>query len=260
MATEKDRHAETVIRNHAMWSIASGAIPLALADMAATSAVQLDMIRNLCEIYEVDFEVTKGKALVTSLTSAVLTRAAAASVVKMVPVAGSLLGSVTGGVLAGASSYSLGMTFKQHLAGGGTILDIDVESLKRAYREQFEKGKQVVREWQREAADEVKESRFRFEDLVRRKRPDGPSGAQRSESTTAEQDDTDYAEILDDEPGAATAGARGTGAKAPGAAGSHSPRDGDLAAKLAELTSLRERGLISEGDFESTKARLLGSL
>ena len=254
MPTEKDRHADTVIRNHAMWSIASGAIPLALADMAATSAVQLDMIRNLCEIYEVDFEVTKGKALVTSLTSAVLTRAAAASVVKMVPVAGSLLGSVTGGVLAGASSYSLGMTFKQHLAGGGTILDIDVESLKRAYREQFEKGKQVVKEWQREAADEVKESRFRFEDLVRRKRPDGPAGSQRATSE-AEAGET-YADILDEEPAAA----RAEGSGSAGAASTSAAADGRLAAKLGELASLRERGLISEADYEATKARLLEAM
>ena len=243
MATEKDRHADTVIRNHSMWSIASGAIPLALADLAATSAVQLDMIKQLCEIYEVDFEVTKGKALVTSLTSAVLTRAAAASVVKMVPVAGSLLGSVTGGVLAGASSYSLGMTFKQHLASGGTILDIDVERLKRAYREQFEKGKQVVRDWQAQATGaDAEASRFRFEDLVRRKRPDGPSGAPRREASATASEES-YADLLDDHPGPATE-----------AGGS------ELSSKLAELGRLRERGLISEADYAETKGRLLASL
>ena len=256
MATEKDRHADTVIRNHAMWSIASGAIPLALADLAAVSAVQLGMIKQLCEIYEVDFEVTKGKALVTALTSAVLTRAAAASVVKMVPVAGSLLGSVTGGVLAGASSYALGTSFKQHLSTGGTILDIDVEGLKRAYREQFEKGKQVVGEWQRDGSGgEEANGRFRFEDLVRRKRPDGPSGAQRGPAAEGAAAAETYAELLDDAP-AGTADADGGGAaRTSNAAGGDA-----LAVKLAELSRLHRRGLISEADYEATKARLLGTL
>lgn len=256
MATEKDRHADTVIRNHAMWSIASGAIPLALADLAAVSAVQLDMIKQLCGIYEVDFEVTKGKALVTALTSAVLTRAAAASVVKMVPVAGSLLGSVTGGVLAGASSYALGTSFKQHLSTGGTILDIDVEGLKRAYREQFEKGKQVVKEWQRDGSGgEDANGRFRFEDLVRRKRPDGPVGAQREGAPREATPSEAYAELLDD-ASERKAEAGGSGA----AAAPTAPGGDDLAAKLAELSKLRERGLISEADYEATKARLLGTL
>ena len=249
--TERDRHAETIIRNHAVWSIASGAIPLALADLAAVTAVQIDMIRQLCEVYGVDFQATKGKAMVTSITSAALARAGAASVVKMVPIAGTLLGSVTGGVLAGASTFGLGQAFKTHLAAGGTFLDLDVDRLKRVYRDQFEKGKAKVQEWQREATggDGAADSaggatggRFRFDQLIRRKR------ASRDEAQAAAADVAHDAAILDE-----TFPPDETSAETP-------PAPSTVAQKLEELTALRDRGLITPEDFEATKRRLLGNL
>jgi len=210
---EKSKHADTIIRNHAVWSLGAGAIPLALADLAAVSAVQVDMIRSLCEVYDVDFSATKGKALVSSITSAALARVGAASVVKLVPIAGTLVGSVTGGVLAGASSYALGTAFKTHLSSGGTILDLDPERLKKVYRDQFEKGKEKVKEWQAERGDdsiaeEVDEastkSRFRFEELIRRGK-DFAAGAASSMSDASKNadDNTQAATIKEETAGGA---------------------------------------------------------
>jgi len=256
-ATEKDKHAETVIRNHAVWSVASGAIPVALADLAAVSAVQLDMIRQLCEVYDVDFSVTKGKAMVTAITSAALARVGAASLVKLVPIAGTLVGSVAGGVLAGASSYALGQAFKTHLSSGGTFLDIDMDRLRQVYRDQFEKGKEVVRSWQSENGTEGEsKGRFRFEDLVRRKRPDGPAEAHRGAASNGTSG-TAPKEILDTKSGS-TARPSAPASSATTAKTSVSPTE--LSSKLAELGKLHERGLISDADFAATKQRLLDQL
>ena len=247
---EKARHAETIIRNHTVWSMASGAIPIALADLAAVSAVQLDMIRQLCEVYDVDFSATRGKAMVTSITSAAIARAGAASVVKLVPIAGSLIGSVTGGVLAGASSYGLGQAFKTHLETGGTFLDLYAERLKAIYREQFEKGKEVVKEWQssQEGADGTeRKGRFRFEDIVRRKRPAGPAQGKRESNDSAGS-----ANPMEATPTEAAAPDVGVPVQPSGA--------GALGQKLEELASLRDRGIISADDYERTKARLLGQV
>ena len=233
MPTEADRHADTVIRSHVMYSMASGAIPVAIADLAAVSAVQLDMVRALCEVYDADFSVKRGKALVTSITTAALARGAAASVVKLVPFAGTLVGSVAGSVMAGASSFALGQAFKTHLSAGGTFLDLDVERLRRIYREQFEKGKETVRQWTHQGESGAEGAAgFDLENMVRR---------QPSEETTAE--------------------------RAPDAAG-QSPVDtttanadaSALGAKLEELSALRAKGLISDQDYESTKERLLAGL
>lgn len=148
---EKSSHSDTIIRNHVIWSMGAGFIPILVADIFAVSALQLDMIRQLARVYEVDFSETRGKAIVTSLTGSTLARLGAGSLVKLVPGIGSVLGGVTVSVFAGASTYALGEVFKKHFASGGTILDFDPARVRKIYQEKFEKGKKVVREWNKEA-------------------------------------------------------------------------------------------------------------
>jgi uncharacterized protein (DUF697 family) len=138
-------HADTIIRNHMLWSMGAGFIPVPIADFFAVSAVQLDMIRQLCKVYNIDFQQTQGKAVITAMTGSSLARMGA-RVVKLIPGVGSVLGGVTLAVLSGASTYALGEVFKKHFETGGTFLDFDVERLKKFYNEKFEKGKQVAEE------------------------------------------------------------------------------------------------------------------
>ena len=142
--------ADNIIRNHVIWSMGAGFIPVMVADIFAVSALQLDMIRQMCRVYNVDFQETQGKALVTSLTSTTLARLGAGSLVKLVPGLGSVLGGATVSAFAGASTYALGEVFKKHLESGGTILDFDPDRLRKYYKEKFEKGKTVAKEWQGE--------------------------------------------------------------------------------------------------------------
>ena len=98
--------ADNIIRNHVIWSMGAGFIPVMVADIFAVSALQLDMIRQMCRVYNVDFQETQGKALVTSLTSTTLARLGAGSLVKLVPGLGSMLGGATVSAFAGASTYA----------------------------------------------------------------------------------------------------------------------------------------------------------
>lgn len=142
----RSSHADTVIRNHVIWSMGAGLIPVLVADIFAVSALQLDMIRQLCRVYEIDFSETQGKAIVTSLTSSTLARLGAGSLVKIIPGLGTVLGGVTVSVFAGASTYALGEVFKKHFESGGTILDFDPARLKNLYKQMFEKGKKVAQD------------------------------------------------------------------------------------------------------------------
>lgn len=132
-----------------IWSMGAGFIPVPIADFFAVSAIQLDMIRQLCKLYEVDFKERQGKALVTSLTGSGLARLGARAV-KFIPGVGSVLGGITMAVLSGASSFALGQVFIKHFETGGTILDFDVDRLKKYYNEMFEKGKEVAQDLQRQ--------------------------------------------------------------------------------------------------------------
>jgi uncharacterized protein (DUF697 family) len=135
--------ADAVIRNHMIWSMGAGFIPVPIADLFAVGAIQLDMIRQMCKIYEVDFKQTEGKAIITALTGSGLARLGARAV-KFIPGVGSILGGITMSVLSGASTYALGEVFKKHFETGGTFLDFDPGRLKNYYNEKFEKGKEVA--------------------------------------------------------------------------------------------------------------------
>ena len=145
MENNSSSHADTIIRNHMLWSMGAGFIPVPIADFFAVSTVQLDMIRQLCNVYNIDFKQTQGKAVITALTVSSLARLGARAV-KFIPGVGSLLGGVTLAALSGASTYALGEVFKQHLETGGSFLDFDVERLQKFYNEKFEIGKEVTAE------------------------------------------------------------------------------------------------------------------
>ncbi len=166
---ERERNADKVIQNHMIWSMGAGFIPVPIADFFAVSAIQLDMIRQLAKLYDIDFKETEGKAVITSLTGSGLARLGARAV-KFIPGVGSVIGGVTMAVLSGASSYALGEVFKKHFETGGTFLDFDPARLKKYYNEKFEKGKeyaQKIRKEQEEHSSTVKKSaRHESFDLV----------------------------------------------------------------------------------------------
>ncbi|MEL6636452.1 MAG: SHOCT domain-containing protein [Bacteroidota bacterium] len=219
--------ADMVIRNHVIWSMGAGLIPVLIADIFAVSALQLDMIRQLCRVYEVDFQETQGKAIVTSLTSSTLARIGAGSLIKMIPGLGSVLGGVTVSVFAGASTYALGEVFKKHFESGGTILDFDPDRLRKYYKEKFEKGKKVAQDWQNQSTDDA--------------------GGGFSETTVATDD-----QAANPEPAA-------TPREEPAAPVNPNPVEEtkDVIARLKELGELKANGVITEEEFEQMKKKLI---
>jgi hypothetical protein len=70
----------------------------------------------------------------------------AASLSKLIPVSGQLLGGGTLVILNGAATYAIGKVFIQHFAAGGTFLTFDPETVRDYFEQQFEAGKQVAAE------------------------------------------------------------------------------------------------------------------
>ncbi|MDF1696472.1 MAG: DUF697 domain-containing protein [Saprospiraceae bacterium] len=156
--TNKSAISDSIIQNHMIWSMGAGFIPVPIADLLAVSAIQLDMIRQMCKVYDIDFKETEGKAIITALTGSSLARLGARAV-KFIPGVGSILGGVTLAVLSGGSTYALGEVFKKHFETGGTFLDFDPGRLKKYYDEKFEKGKDFAAKIQKDKkkAEEQKE-------------------------------------------------------------------------------------------------------
>lgn len=144
--TDLTKKANSIVKNHMIWSMGAGFIPLPIVDFFAVSVIQLDMIRQLSSVYDREFEETQGKALITALTGSSLARLGA-NAVKLIPGIGSVFGGLTLAILSGASTYALGEVFKKHFETGGTFLDFDVSRLKDYYNDKFEKGKEMAKEY-----------------------------------------------------------------------------------------------------------------
>jgi uncharacterized protein (DUF697 family) len=144
--------SDIIIRNHVLMAAGGGLIPIPFVDIAAVTAVQLDMLQQLCNVYGLNFSRSSSRSLVTALTSSVLARLGA-SAIKIIPGVGSLLGGLSAALLSGAATYAVGEVFTNHFEAGGSIEDFDPMSYKDAYNKHFEEGKRKTRNWQEEEKD-----------------------------------------------------------------------------------------------------------
>jgi uncharacterized protein (DUF697 family) len=147
--------AEEIIKSHVIWAIGGGLIPLPIVDFVAVTSIQLDMVRQLCELHDVSYEKRAGKSLVSALAGTSLA-SIGASFVKAIPGVGSLLGGVSMSLMSGASTYALGIVFQIHFARGGNLDNLSVEDFKSLYKEKVEEGKKKAKEWK---AEEDREKR-----------------------------------------------------------------------------------------------------
>jgi uncharacterized protein (DUF697 family) len=163
--------ADEIITNHVGYAMAAAAIPVPLADIAAVTLVQLDMVKALSAEFEVDYDQNSGNALLASLAGASAARLGA-SIFKVIPVAGSLVGAAAQIVLSGASTYAVGQVFRGIFTGSGTLANVDTDVLRDRYDEYVAKGRRlatslrdsVTRE---ESLGEISESLERLDRLRR---------------------------------------------------------------------------------------------
>jgi len=141
--------ADGIIKNHVLWSMGGGLIPIPLIDLAAVTAVQLDMLQKLANLYEAEYSEEVGKGFVAALTGSTLAKLGS-SFIKAIPGVGTVLGGVSMSILSGASTYAVGQIALNHFEGGGSLLEVDLEWAKKAYTEAFEQGKAYAAKLDRE--------------------------------------------------------------------------------------------------------------
>ena len=214
--------SDSIIQNHMIWSMGAGLIPVPIADFFAVSAIQLDMIRQLAKVYDIDFSEQAGKASITALTSSGLARLGARAV-KFIPGVGTILGGITMSVLSGASSYALGQVFRKHFESGGTFLDFEPSRVKKFYNEQFEKGKVIAKDLDE---DKVKEEKVKKPEAKKAKPTEIKKPIEKKETKKV----TDPI-----------------------------PEENDPISKILKLQEMKEKGIITEDEFSALKKEIIGS-
>ena len=147
--------ADRIIRSHVLWAMGGGLIPIPIVDFAAVTAIQLEMLQQLASLYEVPYTQNIGKTFVSALTGTTIARLGA-SMLKAIPGIGSIVGGLSMSVASGASTYAVGQVAISIFTGSGSLIDFDLDDVKKAYDQAYEKGKSYVSDLedeQDEAAD-----------------------------------------------------------------------------------------------------------
>ncbi len=120
--------ASKLVDRFALWSGVAGLVPLPVVDVVAVGGLQVQMLRRLSQIYDVEFSDNRGKALIAALAGSMIPATSgigAASSLKFVPVVGTLAAAFVMPVLSAGATYAIGKAFIQHFESGGTLLDFN---------------------------------------------------------------------------------------------------------------------------------------
>ena len=139
----KIKKGNQVIKQHVMLSMGAGLVPVPLVDMAAVTAIQMDMLRQLSNLFGVEYSQNSGKILATALTGGSLSKLMAMGV-KIIPGIGSWFGGVSMSLISGASTYAVGKVVLDHLCSGGNLFTFDPDAAKPQYDRFFKEGKEKV--------------------------------------------------------------------------------------------------------------------
>jgi uncharacterized protein (DUF697 family) len=146
----RDGQVRSICRKYMMISLATGVVPAPGLDIAALTAIQVKMLHALARVYGVPFSRELGRSSIASLVGGIgatsLARGTFGSLIKLIPVVGSVAGALTMPVLAAASSYAVARVYILHFESGGTLLDFDPEKMREHYARQLRRGKDVAKE------------------------------------------------------------------------------------------------------------------
>jgi uncharacterized protein (DUF697 family) len=141
---DREQTASKLVDRFAIWSGVAGLVPLPVVDVLAVGGLQVQMLRRLSQIYNVDFSENRGKALIAALAGCMIPATSgmgAASALKAVPVVNILAAGFVMPVLSAGATFAIGKAFIQHFESGGTLLDFnppDYREFVKAQKEMWE--------------------------------------------------------------------------------------------------------------------------
>lgn len=152
----RSAQAERIIRRNVIWSMGAGLVPVPFADLAAVVATQVKLASELAKLYGTPYAEERTRTVSASLLASLgvfsFGRALVGSMLKTIPVIGSLAGIAVVPVVAGASTYALGKVFVAHFESGGTLLTLDPEKMKAYYAQHYKAGEDIAQGLKAEAA------------------------------------------------------------------------------------------------------------
>ena len=141
----RDFRAMDIIHKHVLAAMGAGLVPIPLVDVAAITALQMKMIRDLAQFYQV--KLAKNQltySLIGSVTAGVGAPMAItpllSSSLKLIPGFGTAAGVASLPIVGGACTYALGKVFAGHFEAGGTLFTFDPAKVRERMRSYYTEG------------------------------------------------------------------------------------------------------------------------
>lgn len=149
----RHRRANAIIRRNMWWAMGAGLIPIPFLDSTVVITLQVKMLSELSECYDLPFRASSAKAAVSALLCGLggetlgrtlIGTGVFSTLTRSIPVLGFALSTLTMPTLHGALTYALGKVFQQHFAAGGTLLSFKPQEAEAFFRAKIEEGLKTV--------------------------------------------------------------------------------------------------------------------
>lgn len=126
------------INYYGIWAAIASAASPPLIEIGLVAAIQVRMLKKVAEAYGVDFDDSRGRALVGAIIGAVvparLGHGTLGMMLATMPMVGPIAGLIVMPGLNYGSTKAVGEVFKRHFAKGGTLLTADPTRLRAQYQ------------------------------------------------------------------------------------------------------------------------------
>lgn len=144
-STDVHTKAARVISSAVGWSAGAAVVPVPYVDMLALGAVQIKMVRDLARVYGLDANDETIRGLISALLGTLVPYAVSGTLLgsslKLIPIGGTILGSIGLAAFGSAATYAIGKIFVAHFDHGGTLGNFSPEAVAADLKKEFEAAK-----------------------------------------------------------------------------------------------------------------------
>ncbi len=152
METQLRTHkADFIVKNYTAAAAAAGLVPAPLVNFALFAGLQLLMLRNLSNLYEVDFSDEQGRSAIAALVGGGVPVSISMNTVGMLSQQALLpllvrgaVGTLVSPLFGAATTYAIGKVFSQHFETGGTFLTFEPQRIQAYYEAQLKTGQRLT--------------------------------------------------------------------------------------------------------------------
>ena len=136
------RRAEKVIIDNVFWAAFLGVVPAGFLSTAATSAIQLKMLNEICVEYDIPFKKQRSKMLIAALVGGVGSLVFAHAFNGVSRWAFPL--DIGFGITASLTTYAIGTVFKEHFENDGTLEDFEPDLAQASFQDAYQRAPNVI--------------------------------------------------------------------------------------------------------------------